>query len=134
MSILSKLYNFLEGTSEDISAVAAVEKLSVAIDLQAANIGDGATDLYFVAECVSGTTATGTSYAVTLQDCDTVGGTYVTKFSQTVPHVAGTLPVGEVVRAKLPNGLRQFVKATIKGSASPAESGTSLWRARIAMS
>ena len=132
MSILSKLYNFIKTSSEDLSVATTVATVSDTIDLQAANLGDGATDLYFVAECVSGTTAVGTAYTVELTDCDTTGGSYVAAASKLVSHVAGTLPVGEAARIKLPAGLRRFVRARIVAGAG--ETGTSLWRARIAMS
>ena len=132
MSLLSRLYNFISSSSEDLSVVTTTAKVSDTIDLQAANLGDGATDLYFVAECVSGTTGTATSYTVELTDCDTSGGSYVAAASKLVSHVAATLPVGEVVRIKLPSGLRRYVRARIV--AGGGETGTSLWRARIAMS
>lgn len=132
MSLISKLWNFISSSSEDLSVATTTAKLSDAIGVGEGNLGDGATDLYFVVECVSGTTDTGTAYTVELIDSDLVGGAYVTKFSKTITHVAGTLPVGEVVRIKLPNGLNKFLKARITGGAG--ETGTSVWRARIAFS
>lgn len=132
MSIISKLYNFIKTASEDLSVATTVATVSDTIDLGAALLGDGASDLYFVAECVSGTTGVGTVYTVELTDCDTSGGTYVAAGSKIVNHVAGTLPVGEAARMKLPIGMRRYVRARIVAGAG--ETGTSVWRARIAMS
>ena len=132
MSLLSSLYAFLVSSAEAILPATTVAKVTDAFDTQAAGLGDGATDLYFVANAVdAGDSATGASYLIELKTCDTSGGTYTTVLSKTVP-LATVKALGEVMRSKLPNGLLRYLKVSITGAASMT--GGSTFKAYIATS
>lgn len=129
MSILSDLYRFKTSGALGHLTSTTTEKLSDEMDTGAASLGDGATDLYFVVNCVDvGTAAAGASFTVALKHATTSGGTYSVALSKVVP--LADISKGEIFRAKLPASLARYLKASFQGAASMT--GGATFEAQIA--
>lgn len=116
--LLSSLYAFAISGTEAMLTSGTTAKVSDAMDTGAALLGDGDTNLYFVVHCTdAGNAAAGASFTISLTDCDTSGGTYAVVASKVVP-LATVQATGEVMRVKLPNGLKRYLKSSITGAAS----------------
>ncbi len=132
MAILSKLYTFAISGVEAMLTSGTTAKVSDAIDLGAANLGDGATDLYCHIVSNGGNPAVGASYLVELTDCATSGGTYTTVLAKTVLLAEAQKTGIDLMHSKLPAGLKQFVKIQVTGAASMT--GGITFKGHIAMS
>ena len=130
MSLLSSLYAFSISSVEAMLTSGTAAMVSDALDLGASKLGDGATDLYFVVNCTDiGNAAVGTTFTVSLTQCDTSGGSYTVAGSVVIPRPT---VAGEVVRFKLPNNLQRYVKSSITPGANMT--GGSTFRAFLATS
>jgi hypothetical protein len=132
MALLSKLYTFAISTVEAMLTATTVAKVSDAIDLQAALLGDGATDLYCHIVTAGGNAAAGASFLVELTECDTTGGSYTTALARTVLLADALRSGNDLMHAKLPAGLKRFVKIQVTGAANMT--GGITFRGHIAVS
>lgn len=115
--LLDQLYAFNISGTEAMLTATTVAKVSDALSLEAANLGD-CNNVYFnVYSTNAGDSATGASFLLELKDCDTVGGSYVTIASKTVT-LAVAKALGELYKVAIPKGTRQFLKSSITGAAS----------------
>jgi hypothetical protein len=132
MALLSKLYTFAISGVEAMLTATTVAKVSDAIDLGVADLGDGATDLYCHIVTAGGNAAAGASFLVELTECATSGGTYTPALSKTVL-LADALKTGnDLMHSKLPAGLKRYVKIQVTGAASMT--GGITFRGHIAVS
>lgn len=103
--------------NETLPTTTTTEYLSDPIDLIAAGYADGGGELVVRTNVVATNVSAGTGFTVAVKHCDTTGGTYVTAASSVTPR-ASIVVGGELVPIVLPQGLKQFIKLSITGTAS----------------
>jgi len=100
--------------SEDIATSGSTENLSVALEMEAADVGDGHRDLYLVITCKDNTDAADGVFLFKLTDSTAVGGTYYQCLGKQVP-VASVTDGALLYKAKLPEDCKKFLKLSVTG-------------------
>ena len=106
------------GGSEDLATSGTTPVLSDYIDLKAVSgYGDGGGAMFATVRVKSTTAAVGASFAVSISDCDTSGGTYVARSEKIVP-LADVVANTVIAHLPFPKGCRQFIKLSVTPAAS----------------
>ena len=106
------------GGSEDLATSGTTPVLSDYIDLKAVSgYGDGGGAMFATVRVKTTTAAAGASFAVSIADCDTSGGTYVARSEKVVP-LADVVANTVIAHLPFPQGCRQFIKLSVVPAAS----------------
>ena len=112
------------GGSEDLATSGTTPVLSDYIDLKAVSgYGDGGGAMFATVRVKSTTATTGASFAISIADCDTSGGTYVARSEKIVP-LADVVANTVIAHLPFPQNVRQFIKLSVVPAASMANALT----------
>ena len=112
------------GGSEDLATSGTTPVLSDYVDLKAVSgYGDGGGAMFATVRVKSTTATTGASFAISIADCDTSGGTYVARSEKIVP-LADVVANTVIAHLPFPQNVRQFIKLSVVPAASMANALT----------